>query len=89
MNQSSTRIEADRISVSPKKKSPARIARDARRNAGHASVRIENTSRKRQAAWSESGQPFVTGRLTAELDGLYVDKRAVHIVEDLADRRAA
>lgn len=59
--------------VEPRKRkhSPARERRKERRLV----EQINLTAHARQVAWAETDQPFLTGRLTVELDGLYGDLR--------------
>jgi hypothetical protein len=65
-----------------------RIARE--QDARAVARRIDTAARERaEALMDTQAHPNLVQSLTSQLDGLYVDKRAVHIVEDLADRRAA
>jgi hypothetical protein len=48
---------------------------DQRRRERRALDQIHGKARQRQRAWLETDQPFLTGRLTVELDDLYGDVR--------------
>jgi hypothetical protein len=53
-----------------------RRSRNRKRSTGATTIRrIDARARERQAAWTETGQPNLTERLTRELDGLYGDYR--------------